>query len=54
MKIANFFARGNTLGLSTTWIVYRGVLLSDELYRSREIWSSSRALQPIQMPTRWY
>jgi len=37
MKIANFFASGNVLGPSTTWIVYLGDLLSDELYRSREI-----------------
>jgi len=44
MKIANFFEGGNTLGPSTKWIVYRGYLLFDELYRSREIWSSSRAL----------
>jgi len=46
MNIANFFAGGNTLGPSTTWTVYRGDLVADELYRSREIWSSRRLLQP--------
>lgn len=51
MKIANFLAGGNTFGPSTTWIVYRGNLLSGELYRSREIWSSSRVLQPTYTPT---